>query len=106
MVGEMLFDARYTAPEGAAFVEREKNTVPGMASWGGTGPADTACYQCSFWKASRYRREAGKLLPRRCRKFPRLMGGLNGPAIPPDMASCRFFEPNSAAPRLDISGDQ
>ena len=61
-------------------------TVPGMAHFAGTGPANTQCLTCKFW--SKFRKRA-------CGKFFDLTGK-HGPQINGNPQSCRHYEPRQA----------
>ncbi|MCZ8098173.1 MAG: hypothetical protein O9972_09675 [Burkholderiales bacterium] len=84
-------------------------SVPGMAHFGGSGPEGTFCHECSWWqpspeaKSPRVRRDSdGYLKPRRCRKYPRLMQGQDGPGVRPTQASCRYYAAIENPPEVHI----
>lgn len=62
--------------------KEQKNTVPGMAHFGGTGPQYTYCSGCSFLFEQR--------LANYCRKYKEMMGRLGKP-ISPSNKSCRYY---------------
>lgn len=61
------------------------HTVPGMAHFAGTGPADKTCGDCASWV----------MIPRspkmQCARYTK-MTGQKGKAIPHSTWACRYFE--------------
>jgi hypothetical protein len=73
---------------------RRRNTVAGMASWGGQGPIGTQCAVCDhFGWAHRRADEAPPPAP--CLKYCRManMNPRRAPRIEPTQPSCKYFEP-------------
>jgi hypothetical protein len=81
--------------------ERQQNTVPGMASWAGSGPPGRVCGDCQF--KGYWHDGSGVPLPyepglppgsrrsKGCTKYYSLMGQ-PGPEIDADMPACRYFQ--------------
>jgi hypothetical protein len=81
-------------------VARKQLTVAGMAHFGGTGPADTTCRQCEFWKHVGYLRATQEPEDVACDKFLRMMALTSGPRIPHGQPSCKFFSPADDPPEI------
>lgn len=93
-----------TEPE---VVRRQKqNTVPGMASWGGEGPAGTTCRECLHWKfearrgyfAATHEANPRGIKDHRCDKAARMLQQPLAPKINHRQPSCKYFERNNAPP--------
>lgn len=101
----MLGMAHVTEPR--EVTRQKENTVPGMASWGGEGPAGTTCRECSFWQ---FTRKAGyfsaahdralALKPQRCGLACRKLMRSDLPKIEHGQPSCKMFELNNAPPTV------
>lgn len=80
-----------------ALAALQRVTMPGMAHWAGTGPADKSCIGCALFRQIRKPVGQDKDIPRegRCLKFIRVNRALHGSAsiyyIPPSTPSCRYF---------------
>jgi hypothetical protein len=61
-------------------------SVPGMAHFAGTGPADSYCATCIYWQVQ------GKRTSPSCEKFRSLTNGKNTPLIPAGTPACRHYE--------------
>jgi hypothetical protein len=96
-----------TKPQGEEQAIREAATHAGQAFWGLTGPPGASCRECRFWSCppadmgfrkrpdypATYKRALdGTLKNRRCRKYPRLQGGIWGEAVPHYAHACKYFE--------------
>jgi hypothetical protein len=74
-----------------------KQTLPGMAHWAGTGPADTTCGGCKHYGYASVVRDAqGNVLhtvhkEKRCGRYWELMHR-HGAELPPSTPSCRQYE--------------
>jgi hypothetical protein len=106
-----LFSANLTRahnPRTSAMIEASR---PGMAHFAGTGPEGRSCRECIHWsrkwkdiehdesiKSGEFKYAHGVLMPRRCRKFWRMMNRQRGKSLPHRMASCRHFSENPDAP--------
>lgn len=83
----------------------QRNTFPGQAHFGGTGPQGSVCRECNHWtgcgrEAGYYAKRGmsgGGLKPRACGKFKALTHDI-GPPIPFDAPACKYFELNPAPP--------
>lgn len=83
----------------------QRNTFPGQAHFGSTGPDGAICRECISWtgcgKESGYYAKKGMsgggLKPRSCQKFKSLTQGI-GPPIPFDAPACKYFELNPSPP--------
>lgn len=80
-------------------------TFSGMAHWAGTGPSGKTCLECVEF-AARHRYKAagghhakGEIKPARCRKYTRLMAGLEGKPVPHYARACRHFLQNPSPPQ-------
>lgn len=102
-----ILNPHLTKPQGDEAAAQQAASVPGMAHWAYTGPADTTCRQCSFWGGKKHRRIAsylgggGELQPHRCIKYRRLMGGRGGPGIEHQQPSCKYFEASEKPPSIE-----
>jgi hypothetical protein len=71
-------------------------TFPGMASWAGGGPQFTNCKHCKFFERAPIKvpvkNDPNK--PARCAMF-RQITGREGPAVPAEALSCRFYQPGT-----------
>ena len=94
--------AHLTNGYGNDLARQIKSTVPGMAHWAGSGPADAYCSSCKFfgyWKNKR--NAAGEIITSKfrksaCGKFHDLTGQ-HGPDLDGNPKACRHFEPRGAA---------
>ena len=97
-----------------------KETQPGMAHIAGTGPEGKTCRECVHWGVpKRIRNDDGELVEpkpgtiqpyaygpggelrkRRCLRFKRLMGGVNGKTVPHYLSACRHFDATSNPPPI------
>lgn len=78
-------------PDLAALV---RSTPHGCAFWSGTGPAGKTCGQCAHHQHVTW----GTGTTFRCGKYTAMMGGWQGSKrIPPDLRSCKYFEPKPEA---------
>jgi hypothetical protein len=102
----MLGQAHVTEPPD--ITKKKQATVPGMASWGGEGPAGTTCRECSFWQ---FTRKAGyfskahdvrplALKPQRCGLACRKLFRDDLPKIEHNQPSCKMFERENAPPSI------
>lgn len=87
-----------------------RQTVPGMASWGGEGPAGTTCRECLFWTRPDYRSEQyfawsherrGQLRPQKCQKACGMLNRSDIPKVEHAQSSCKFFQLNPEPPELE-----
>lgn len=99
MAKNLLPEIPLTEPD-RAMRDRRRLTRPGMASWGGEGPAGTYCFRCSWWKRDGHKATTGELRDGECRKYTLMMNGRKGPRVPPQTATCRYFELAEKAPSL------
>lgn len=83
------------------FSRLQADTYPGMAHWGGTGPANKRCMECRYFKASGSNQgylSTGELASGRCGKYSEMMTNpfgkkkLRGPTFPYFALACRYFE--------------
>jgi hypothetical protein len=77
-------------------VSQIRRTVPGMAHWAGSGPADATCGKCVHLEyEKRTYNDSGDVIrvvrSSGCAKFHEL-AGKHGPPVPPSCAACRYFE--------------
>jgi hypothetical protein len=78
-----------------------RDTRPGMAHWGHSGPPGTTCGQCKHFGYSAPLRNGhgetvgAKGFPKSCHLFFTLMRQ-HGRPLPPSQASCRHFEPKKS----------
>lgn len=87
--------------------KKKNSTVPGMASWGGEGPAGTVCRDCKFWQ---FERKGGyfssshdralSLKPQRCELAIRKLFRDDLPKIEHYQPSCKHFEKNPTPPSI------
>lgn len=87
------------------------NTHPGMAHFGGTGPAGSFCIDCEFWGPVRSAASiessfdyfakgcghGGAIKPHRCRKFEQ-MTRMPAPKVPSDAMACKYFQKAEKSP--------
>jgi hypothetical protein len=71
-----------------------------MAHWGGSGPKQKTCRQCTHWQFDGYRGYDDMLKPAPCAKFLAMMNVAAGPRVPPQARACKYFEEKSAPPSL------
>jgi len=97
----MKNESHLTKGYGDALARQINSTVPGMAHWAGSGPADADCSQCKFFGyAQSMRNAAGEIITSKfrktaCGKFHELTGK-HGPDIRGSAKACRHFEPRSS----------
>jgi len=96
---DALSDKLTSAPADAM----ARATHPGQAHFAGTGPRGKTCRECTMWAHVKddYRAKGGKyrglIKPAICSKYKQLMRE-EGPAIPEDAMSCKYFEQNDRPP--------
>lgn len=92
--------------EPPGLIEKKRATVPGMASWGGEGPAGTTCRECMHWKfearngyfAASHETRPRSIKDHRCDKAVRMLQQPLAPKIHHGQPSCKYFERNNAPP--------
>ena len=73
---------------------KRARTPPGMAHWAGTGPSGTTCRECLEYSDNGYYSANSKygstLKPGTCHRYEKMMNK-EGPSIPYNTASCKYF---------------
>jgi hypothetical protein len=104
LIGEAESHLTNTNP---ALQAKRGKTYPGMAHFATTGPENTSCRECVFWGAGARHdyyalggKPGGALKPHPCAKYRTMMRGEQGPGVPHDAPSCKYFEASTEPPGL------
>ena len=82
-------------------VNKINSTFPGSAHWAGTGPIGTTCRECVSFDFHGYFSTGGGLIkPAACLKYKQMMNGKDGPKIPHEQKSCKYFTKGEKIPPI------
>lgn len=92
-----------TIPYNEKMAQYQRETVPGMAHWAGSGPDGKTCRECANCLSSGYYAKrgmgGGNLKPIGCSKFAALLQ-TKPIKFPHEKRACRFFEQSAAPPSI------